>query len=100
MGQFTVRDYRTEICKLSELAMDMDSNAYKAQMKKVEAMQVTMLIQPETRPFISAEINDELYNLNDSAVPLDAPEVQHALWLLETYGYEDDAQEIRGWDWL
>lgn len=100
MKTFTINEYRNEVSKLGEYATDLEGNAYKTQMKKVEAMQVAMLHNPETRIFISAEIVDELYNLNDCALTLDAPEVQHDLWLLETFGFEDDAQEIRGWDWL
>lgn len=100
MKHFTVSEYRQEVLTLSDLAMDMESNAYKAQEKKIEAMQMAMLMNPGTSYFMEREIIDTLSSLNDCAAPMDAPEVQHSLWLLETCGYENDAQEIREWDWL
>lgn len=100
MKHFEVDYYRAEVSRLQELAIDMESNEYKAQQKKVEAIQVTMLMQEGTRIFMEGEIIDELACFNDCAMTQDTPEVQYLLWLLETYGFEDDAQEIRGWDWL
>lgn len=100
MKYFTVSEYRQEVLTLSDLAMDMESNVYMTQQKKVEAMQMAMLMNPETSRFMKGEIIDELASLNDCGMSMDTPEVQHAIWLLEICGYENDAQEIREWDWL
>lgn len=100
MKNFTIKEYRDEVTILGNLSMDMEANSYKAQQKKVEAVQMAMLMQDDTRHWMAMEIIDELSSLNDCALPKETPEVQHALWMLEISGYEDYAQEIRGWDWL
>ena len=45
------------------------------------------------------EVADEVYNLNDCGTELDDAAVQFDIWLLESNGYGEKAQELRELDW-
>lgn len=95
---YTVSDYREAVTRRDEL--EFDSPEWNLGTKKIEAMMVVMLSEESTRTWMHAEIIDALYSLNDCGFPRTDTDVQYLLWLLEEFGFQDDAEEIKGWDWL
>ena len=45
------------------------------------------------------EVVDEVYSLNDCGVSFEDEAIQFDLWLLESNGYTEQAQELRELDW-
>ena len=98
MKTITPADYKRELSALVEL-IGVDDKAYEIQRRKFDAMVAIMMAQPSTNQFITTEILVGLDEFNDCGVPLDNPDVQTDLWLLEMGGHKKEADEIRALSW-
>ena len=64
---------------------------------KVQGIVTAMVASGNTQ--MVQEVVDEVYSLNDCGVSFEDEAIQFDLWLLESNGYTEQAQELRELDW-
>lgn len=92
---YNMNDYRAALNERD--GYDMDSLAWKLSQKKVESI-VAAMVANGNRQMVM-EVMDEVYSLNDCGMDFNDDAIQYDLWLLESNGYEAEAQELRELDW-
>lgn len=76
---------------------DMGSNAWTLGQMKVRSI-MSAMVSCGNRGMIN-QVMDEVYSLNDCGAEFDDESVQWMLWLLESNGYTDEAEELKGIAW-
>lgn len=92
---YGMKDYREALEERDRY--DMDSVAWKLAQQKVQGIVTAMVASGDTK--MVHEVVDEVYILNDCGASLDDVAIQFDLWLLESNGYKEQAQELRDLDW-
>ena len=92
---YSMKDYRAALNERD--SYDIDSSAWKLGQLKVNSIVTAMVVSGNNR--MVNEVVDEVYNLNDCGFEFEDAAVQFDIWLLESNGYEEKAQELRELDW-
>lgn len=92
---YNMNDYRAALNERD--GYDMDSSAWRLGQKKVESIVAAMVANGNRQMVL--EVMDEVYSLNDCGMDFDDDAIQYDLWLLESNGYEAEAQELRELAW-
>ena len=91
---YTMNDYRAA---LNERGNDMESTAWKLGQMKVHSI-VSVMVASGNHQMVG-EVMDEVYSLNDCGFEFEDEAIQFNIWLLESNGYKEEAQELRDLDW-
>ena len=92
---YSMEDYRAALDERE--SHDMESSAWKMGQMKVQGIVTAMVASGNTQ--MVQEVVDEVYSLNDCGVSFEDEAIQFDLWLLESNGYTEQAQELRELDW-
>ncbi len=92
---YSMNDYRAALNERD--SYDIHSSAWKLGQMKVQSIVAVMVASGNSQ--MVNEVADEVYNLNDCGTELDDAAVQFDIWLLESNGYGEKAQELRELDW-
>nr|WP_303038343.1 hypothetical protein [Enterocloster clostridioformis] len=92
---YDMNDYRAALNERD--SHDMESSEWKLGQMKVQSIVAVMVANGNCQ--MVEEVMDEVYSLNDCGVEFGDAAVQFDIWLLESNGYEDKAQELRELDW-
>ena len=95
MVMYSMNDYRAALNERD--SYDIHSSAWKLGQMKVQSIVAVMVASGNSQ--MVNEVADEVYNLNDCGTELDDAAVQFDIWLLESNGYGEKAQELRELDW-
>lgn len=92
---YNMDDYRAALEERDNY--DMESASWNLAQTKVQGI-VTAMVASGDKHMVS-EVMDEVYRLNDCGMELDDSAVQFDLWLLESNGFMEEAQELRELYW-
>ena len=92
---YSMKDYRAALDERG--SHDMESPAWKLGQMKMQGIVTAMVASGNTQ--MVQEVVDEVYSLNDCGVSFEDEAIQFDLWLLESNGYTEQAQELRELDW-
>lgn len=92
---YSMEDYRMALEERD--SYDMDSKAWKLAQMKVQGI-VSAMVAARNEDMIR-EVVDEVYSLNDCGMEFEDEVIQHDIWLLESNGYIEEAEELKGLDW-
>ena len=98
MKKYTCEDYRLACNELQN--QKYGTEGFKLARMKLRSIMEAMLRDVNTSSSMSYEVEDDLSQMNDNAIPYSDAEVQFLLWLLDETGHKGTAYEIREWDWL
>lgn len=92
---YNMNDYRTALGERD--IHDMESSEWKLGQMKVQSIVASMVANGSSQ--MVGEVMDEVYSLNDCGIGFEDTAVQFDIWLLESNGYEREAQELRELVW-
>lgn len=92
---YNMNDYRAALNERD--SHDMESSEWKLGQMKVQSIVAVMVANGNCQ--MVEEVMDEAYSLNDCGLEFGDAAVQFDIWLLESNGHEDKAQELRELDW-
>jgi len=91
----TFADYKAALIERDE--HDLHSTEWDICQHKVNCIVAVLMEQGNTD--MVRELVDEVYSLNDCGMMLESVAVQVDLWLLESNGHKDKADELKQLDW-
>ena len=92
---YDMNDYRAALNERD--SHDIESSEWKLGQMKVQSIVEVMVANGNCQ--MVEEVMYEVYSLNDCGVEFGDAAVQFDIWLLESNGHEDKAQELRELDW-
>ena len=92
---YNMNDYRAALSERD--SHDIESSEWKLGQMKVQSIVAVMVANGNCQ--MVEEVMYEVYSLNDCGVEFGDAAVQFDIWLLESNGHEDKAQELRELDW-
>ncbi|MCX4271584.1 MAG: hypothetical protein OSJ71_04910 [Acetatifactor sp.] len=92
---YDMNDYRAALNERD--SHDIESSEWKLGQMKVQSIVAVMVANGNCQ--MVEEVMYEVYSLNDCGVEFGDAAVQFDIWLLESNGHEDKAQELRELDW-
>lgn len=92
---YKMEDYRAALSERD--SYDMGSAAWNLAQQKVQSI-VAVMVASGNRMMVK-EIMDEVYSLNDCGMEFENWAIQHNIWLLESNGYTEEAEELKELDW-
>ena len=92
---YDMNDYRAALNERD--SHDIESSEWKLGQMKVQSIVAVMVANGNCE--MVEEVMYEVYSLNDCGVEFGDAAVQFDIWLLESNGHEDKAQELRELDW-
>ena len=92
---YDMNDYRAALNERD--SHDIESSERKLGQMKVQSIVAVMVANGNCQ--MVEEVMYEVYSLNDCGVEFGDAAVQFDIWLLESNGHEDKAQELRELDW-
>ena len=92
---YDMNDYRAALNERD--SHDIESSEWKLGQMKVQSIVAVMVANGNCQ--MVEEVMYEVYSLNDCGVEFGDAAVQFDIWLLESNGHEDKAQELRDLDW-
>ena len=92
---YDMNDYRAALNERD--SHDIESSEWKLGQMKVQSIVAVMVANGNCQ--MVEEVMYEVYSLNDCGVEFGDEAVQFDIWLLESNGHEDKAQELRELDW-
>lgn len=92
---YNMNDYRAALSERD--SHDMESPAWNLGQMKVQSIVAVMVANGDIQ--MVDEVMEEVYSLNECGLSLEDSAVQFDIWLLESNGYKEKAQELRELDW-
>ena len=92
---YDMNDYRAALNERD--SHDIESSEWKLGQMKVQSIVAVMVANGNCQ--MVEEVMYEVYSLNDCGVSFEDEAIQFDLWLLESNGYTEQAQELRELDW-
>lgn len=93
---YNMNDYRAALRERD--SHDMESTEWKLGQMKVQSIMAAM-VACGSRQMVG-EVMEEVYSLNDCGFEFEDVAVQFDIWLLESNGHGEEAQELRELDWV
>lgn len=92
---YRMNDYRVALSERD--SQDMYSAAWNLAQLKVNGIVAVMVASGDREMVL--EVVNEVHSLNDCGMEFENEAIQYDLWILESNGFKDEAQELRELAW-
>lgn len=92
---FSMKDYRQALDERD--SHNIGTKEWKLAQMKVQGI-VSAMVAVKNEDMVR-EVMDEVYSLNDCGLEFKNEVIEYDIWLLESNGYKEEADELRALDW-